>query len=436
MDIIALGPEDAGLLTLGAIERIKSAKKVILRTGRHGAAEYLKSIGVSFETMDALYDQAEDFDELSEKIAESVQKAAEEENDLCYCVSDPSKDESVAAILKSGVSARVFPGVSLADTACAQAAEAGLKAQGGLCTVTAMDVANLRIEPSQNLLVTELNSRLGAGEVKLRLLEVYPAEKKVLFGKSVIALEDLDRQKNYDHLSFVFVPESPLEERERYVFSDLLTVMDRLRAPGEGCPWDLEQTHESLSQYLVEEAYEVLDTIRQDDPDRLADELGDVLFQVVFHSRVGWEFGEFDIGDVTTNICRKMISRHPHIFAEDSCSNSKEVLESWENIKKQEKGLKSVAEVLNDVPRTLPALTRSGKLQTKSHIDMRQDAYLKELSELSKAYAQEDENRKAIISRMLFLCAGLSRMAEVEPEMALDEYNQQFIGRFEKDGQV
>lgn len=152
---------------------------------------------------------------------------------------------------------------------------------------------------------------------------------------------------------------------KKYGIDDLISILAFLRSP-DGCPWDREQTHASIKHNLIEEAYEVIDAIQAEDPDSLKEELGDVLMQVVFHARMAEENGEFDFNDVVTSISRKLISRHTHVFGQDIACNSAEVLQTWEKNKKIEKGLKSQTEVLQDVPRSLPALTRAYKVQKRA----------------------------------------------------------------------
>lgn len=153
--------------------------------------------------------------------------------------------------------------------------------------------------------------------------------------------------------------------KEKYNFNDLLDVMARLRGEN-GCPWDREQTHESLRIYLLEEAYEVLEALDSGDMGKFCNELGDLMLQIVFHAQIASESGEFDINDVTTEICRKLISRHPHIFGNVVADTADQVLENWEAIKKKEKKLDSQTSVLKDVPANLPALMRSYKVQQKA----------------------------------------------------------------------
>jgi tetrapyrrole methylase family protein/MazG family protein len=225
--------------------------------------------------------------------------------------------------------------------------------------------------------------------------------------------------------------------KEKYTYDDLLGIMARLR---KECPWDREQTHDSLRIYLLEEAYEVLDAMDKKNSDRFCDELGDLLLQVVFHAEIARENGSFDMGDVVDGICRKLILRHTHIFGDVKCGTAGEVLSNWEEIKKKEKGLKSHTGVLNDVPASLPALMRSYKVQQKAaqvgfDWDDIKDVFSKveeELEELKEAWNRKNtENMADELGDLLFSVVNLSRFMGVQPELCLNKTIQKFISRFE-----
>ena len=146
---------------------------------------------------------------------------------------------------------------------------------------------------------------------------------------------------------------------------DLVEIMAKLRG-NPGCPWDKSQTHETLKPFIIEEAYEVVDAISRKNREDLIEELGDLLLQIVFHSRIGEERGEFDIGDVIEGICEKMIRRHPHIFGDVAVEGTDEVLKNWEEIKREEKDMKSEAESMMNLPKALPALMKAFKVQEKA----------------------------------------------------------------------
>jgi tetrapyrrole methylase family protein/MazG family protein len=214
--------------------------------------------------------------------------------------------------------------------------------------------------------------------------------------------------------------------------------MERLRSPG-GCPWDLKQTHESLRQYVLEEAYEVAAAVDEKDPDALADELGDLLLQVVFHAQIGRQRGEFDIADVTSNICAKMILRHPHIFGSVSVTGAEEVVANWEAIKRTEKGHSSTAQTMEDVPSGMSALMRAYKIQKKAaqagfDWEDASGALLKaeeEENELKDELSGKDMDKiEAEAGDLLFAWVNVLRKAGVNPEVALARATRKFTGRF------
>jgi len=227
--------------------------------------------------------------------------------------------------------------------------------------------------------------------------------------------------------------------KDKYEFSDLVEIMKILRSEN-GCPWDREQTHESLKKYLIEETYEVLEVIDLQDKDRLCEELGDLLLQIIFHAQIAAEDGKFDINDIITGICRKMIQRHTHVFGDAKAENAEEVLTNWEAIKKKEKGQKSQTEVLKSVPANLPALMRSYKVQQKAaqvgfdwdNIDDVIAKVHEEIKELEDVY--KSKNVERITDEMgdvFFALVNLSRFLKVQPELALTGTINKFIKRFE-----
>ncbi len=227
--------------------------------------------------------------------------------------------------------------------------------------------------------------------------------------------------------------------KDNYTFNDLLEIMKLLRSEN-GCPWDREQNHESLKKYLIEETYEVLEVIDLNDKKRLCDELGDLLLQIVFHAQIASEDKEFDMDDVITGICKKMVHRHTHVFGTDKADTADEVLTNWEEIKKKEKGMKSQTEVLKDVPSNLPALMRSYKVQQKASqvgfdwkdTDSVFEKVCEEINELRDVYKSKDVARiNDELGDVLFSIVNLSRFLKVQPELALVGSINKFIERFE-----
>jgi ATP diphosphatase len=223
--------------------------------------------------------------------------------------------------------------------------------------------------------------------------------------------------------------------------TQLIAIMAALRTPGNGCPWDLEQTFETIAPFTIEEAYEVADAIARKDIPGLADELGDLLLQVVFHARMAEENGTFDFGDVVLAITRKMIRRHPHIFGDKKNLNADEVKALWHKIKAEERGERGngigVEGTLHGVPIALPALTRAEKLQAKAaavgfdwpSIDNVKAKINEELKELEDA--KNDKNASAEeLGDLLFAITNLARHLGIDAEAALRGTNQKFERRF------
>lgn len=217
-------------------------------------------------------------------------------------------------------------------------------------------------------------------------------------------------------------------------FDELVRVMARLRAP-DGCPWDREQTHRSLRPYLLEEAYEALEAIDAEDWARLCDELGDVLLQVVFHAQLAAERGDFDIADVVTGIVTKLKRRHPHVFGDTKVSDSDEVLDRWEKLKRQEVGYQERSSALDGIPAALPALQRAHKLQKRAaragfdweDVSGPRAKIDEELREVDEATDEQIEDE---IGDLLFAIVNYARFRGVEPEGALRRANERFARRF------
>ena len=218
-----------------------------------------------------------------------------------------------------------------------------------------------------------------------------------------------------------------------YTFEDLVNIMKRLRS-SDGCAWDLEQTHESIERNLIEEAYEVLDAIKNKDMHSLKEELGDVLLQVVFHAQIACDDKAFDINDVIDTVSRKLINRHPHVFGASEADTPDKVIEQWERIKDVEKGNTNHTDKLMNVPRYFPALMRAYKVQhraAKAKFDWDDIKYvyekiLEELEELKR----EDFDKEDEMGDLLFAAVNLARFLDIDPEIALNRTTEKFISRF------
>jgi tetrapyrrole methylase family protein/MazG family protein len=230
------------------------------------------------------------------------------------------------------------------------------------------------------------------------------------------------------------------EFKDKYDICDLISIVRVLRAPG-GCPWDREQTHESIKKNFIEETYEVIEAINKKSPAMLREELGDILLQVALHAEIEREAGNFDFNDIANEIVEKLIIRHPHVFGEVVATNEEEALSSWDNAKAKSKGTKSQSESMKSVPRELPALMRAQKIQHKAAkvgFDWEDskgafDKLDEEINELKTALEHGDKSEiEDEFGDVLFSCVNISRFLNLDSEEALTGATDKFLERFEK----
>lgn len=365
--IVSLGPGAREHLTLGVLETLEKARHVVLRTGETAAARALAERGIAFDTLDDLHEDCEDFDAFVEEAAEAVIHRARRAN-VVYAVLDAASDETVDSLLKKCPENVTVSGGLPISAPLLQAAGARLPVR--VCTATSLSVP----QTQDGLLIVEMNTRMLAGECKLKLAPWYGDETDILFFPPSekaqrayvrIPLCELDRQKKYDHTAAAYLPALPLTQRKRHDLWDLVRMLGILRGEN-GCPWDREQTHATLSRYLIEEAHETALAVREEDWEHVAEELGDVLLQVAFQADIGAQYGTFDLSDVTTGICRKMMQRHTHIFGGGHADTAEEVSQNWERMKQLLRGNTTIASALMDVSDGLPALLRAEKVLKKA----------------------------------------------------------------------
>ncbi len=444
LTIVTLGTGGEMFLTRGVERALREAQCVVLRTERHPMAAFLKNEGIAYEALDALYEACEDFDLFNHKAAQKVLSLCKDKP-VCYAVSDASFDTTVAAIQKekpASAKVIVLPGVSHAER-CLSLLDSHADA---LRLYTAEAFLPARVSPQEDLLLLEVHSRECAGECKLKLLELMPEETQITFitgdeqtgdlKKKKIALYEMDRQKGYDHLTAVYVPSVPMLERTRFNMDDLMAVVARLRAP-DGCPWDREQTHESLLPDLLEESYEYIQAVRDEDVDHMYDELGDVLLQIALHTQIAIEHGDFTIDDVTSAICYKMIERHTHVFGQVKADTAEDVLNNWEAFKREQRGIKTHAEAMDEVSLGLSALLRAYKVQKKARkVGFDFDTALEALTKVNE---EADEVRENIengadpemeLGDLFFAAVNVCRLCGKDPDIALTSATNKFIKRF------
>ncbi|MHB1597500.1 MAG: MazG family protein [Acidimicrobiales bacterium] len=383
--VVGLGPAGPGLMTVEAREAIDSASTVLVRTSRHPAAEPLVVAGA--RPLDAHYERAETFAQAYAGIVEEVVETAlrcESGGHVAYCVpGSPYVLESSVVALRCDprVTARVVPGMSFLDLAWARLGVDPVTEHVRL--VDAGELAAAAAADHGPLLVAQLWSRAVCSDVKLAV-ETAPDEPVVVLHHlgladervETVAWDDLDRIVDPDHLTCMYVPS--LAEP---VGAELVRLAELVRVLRERCPWDREQTHASLARHLLEETYELLEAIEEvdDEPspgavEHLEEELGDVLCQVYMHSTIASGEGLFNLADVARSVHDKLVHRHPHVFGDgltdagtragtQAVRTAAEVLDRWEQAKKEEKGR---ASVMDGIPASLPALLLATKLERKA----------------------------------------------------------------------
>ena len=228
------------------------------------------------------------------------------------------------------------------------------------------------------------------------------------------------------------------EFKDKYGLDDFIRIIDVLRAPG-GCPWDIKQTHESLKHNVVEEAWEVVDAIDEGSADHLREELGDLLMQVIFHAAIEKEKGGFTLDDVADEAVKKLVHRHPHVFASVKADTPEEVLANWDAIKRADRGQKSAASVMDGIPKGLPGLMRSEKIQSKAakygfdwpDVSGAMDKLREEVGELQQGIDAGDiENIKEEIGDTLFSVVNTARFFKLDSEECMHAACAKFIRRF------
>lgn len=451
LTIIGLGPGSLSFLTLEAYKTVIEAEKVYVRTSKHPVINELESAGACFASYDHFYESAETFDEVYENIAKDLFAKLNEEPIFYAVPGNPFVAERSVEILmemaeSEGVKPKVIHGTSFIDAIITTLHKDPVH---GLHIIDALKIESLDLDNRIDQIIIQIYDPMVGSNVKLELMKSYPDDHEVIVVRGAgipseeeilyIPLYDLDRCKALDHLASVYVPAVSEPLHKQFEMSDLVRIMERLRGQ-DGCPWDREQTHDTLKPYLLEEAYEVIDTIEQGDLYGLEEELGDILLQVVFHSVIANENGYFNDRDVVSGICKKLITRHPHVFGDIDVADSDEVLKNWEQIKREEKSHETITEAMEALPRAMPAALRAYKIQKKAaqvgfDWDDIQDAIAKikeELDEFLEALADSDESEiEKELGDIFFAVINVCRFVKVNPELALSKTNEKFIKRFQ-----
>jgi len=443
--IVGLGPGPLDQMSLGAWQVIQAAKEIYVRTARHPTVRALPDTLV-IRSFDDVYELHDTFQAVYEDIARRIVQLAKKSPSVVYAVpghplvGETSVQRLIVLAREAGERLQIVPSQSFISPILVALGLDGLKLQ----IVDATEVASCWHPPllvDGPVLLGQLYDRETASGVKLTLLNAYPLDHEVVLIRAAgtaeqhvqrLPLYELDRQEDIDHLTSLYVPPRPTPSS----LESFQDTVARLRAPG-GCPWDREQTHASLRETLLEETYEVLAAIDEQNMDELRVELGDLLMQICMHSQIAAEENHFNIYDVIASIDEKIKRRHPHVFGSLHVDDSEEVLRNWEEIKRRERGDKDNRSLLAGVPKGLPALAQANAYQKRvarvgfdwDQIDGVWHKVHEELEELRNAAPEQHE---AEAGDLLFSIVNLCRHLGVDPETALRRANARFRRRFER----
>lgn len=468
--IVGLGPGKWEALTMEAVGILQRASMVYVRRVDHPSVSMIREHlpNLAIHSFDALYQAHDSLEGVYGGMAEALSDLARRSFGVVYAVpgspsvGDPSvrllldrlRTLEIAYTMVQGVSGfePVLQAVGVTDPSWLEVLEAleldALSRENALGEVPHNDTRRpwQAPVPTARTLVPSLRSGPVASGVKTWFEKYYPSDHEVLLVRTSEAgerrayqmpLSEIDQNGAVDDSTALFVP-SLIETQNVRTFAGLMQVARTLRAPG-GCPWDREQSHGSLKPHLLEEAYEVLEALDSGEPALLAEELGDLLFQVTIHTQIAAEAGEFTIEDVIEGIMRKMIGRHPHVFGDLELSSAQDVRHAWESFKQREKPER--ASVMEEIPRGLPALPRSNLMQKRAAsvgfewpgID---DVLAKVEEELTELQAEirtggSKELQREEFGDILFALVSVARHLRIDPEEALRLANRKFERRFQ-----
>lgn len=451
--IIGLGAGDLEQLPLGIYKKLVQMEQCYVRTADHPVIGDLKREGINFTAFDGIYEKHDQFEAVYEEIAETLLREASNRSVLYAVPGHPMVAEKTVQLLLEkgpalGIAIKLEGGQSFLDPLF-QAVR--IDPIEGFQLLDGTDLSPDDLHITQHMIIGQVYDAFSASDVKLTLMEKLPDDYEVYIvtaaGSSQekvtkCALFELDRQVGLSNLTSVYVPPVKDEALRYREFSKLRRVIAELRGP-DGCPWDKKQTHESLKKYLIEEAYELIDSIDEGDDEGIIGELGDVLLQVMLHSQIGEDEGMFTIDDVIEGITAKMIRRHPHVFGDVEVNSEEDVLVNWQKIKEDEKGAetKALKSILDGIEKSLPNLLRAEEYQKRAakvgfDWDEVSEAWKKvreevqELEEEILSPNRDVERIKSELGDLFFALVNISRYYDIQAEEAVYKANQKFHQRF------
>ncbi|MGG6432999.1 nucleoside triphosphate pyrophosphohydrolase [Anoxybacillus sp. D401a] len=445
--IVGLGAGDIDQLSLGVYRTLKQAERLFLRTKDHPAVAQLEAEGIYAQSFDDIYEKYDQFEQVYEHIVAYLCEEAKK-GDIVYAVpGHPLVAERTVKLLlekRDHISVRIEGGQSFLD---ALFNAVGLDPIEGFQFIDATSFQPDEIQLRNHIIFCQVYDSFIASDVKLALLEKLPHDYPVFIVYAAgskqeriekVPLYELDRGMTVNNLTSVYVPKVETDELLYHDFITLRRVIATLRGPN-GCPWDRKQTHESLKKYLLEEAYELLDAIDQQDDENMVEELGDVLLQVMLHAQIGEDEGMFSIDDVIRTVTEKMIRRHPHVFGDVHVEHAEEVVRNWQAIKQKEKARESLS-LLDDVAKALPGTLRAYEYQKKAaevgfdwlEVESMWHKVEEEMNEVKQeANCMDEQKLKMEFGDLFFAFINVCRYYKVNPEEALAMANEKFYRRFQ-----
>ncbi|PLT32654.1 nucleoside triphosphate pyrophosphohydrolase [Bacillus sp. V5-8f] len=451
--IIGLGAGDLDQLPLGVYKRLKNASNCLVRTMDHPVVNELAAEGLLFESFDKIYEKYDTFEMVYEEISEIVLDRAGQE-DVVYAVpGHPMVAEKTVQLLlekgpKRDIEIKMEGGQSFLD---ALFLAVKIDPIDGFQLLDGTALSRDDLKTDQHMIIGQVYDQFTASDVKLTLMEKLPDDHEVMIVRAAgskdqtikkVPLYELDRNmEELSNVTSVYVPPVTNEAHLYKEFSKLREIIAQLRGP-DGCPWDKKQTHASLKPYLIEEAYELIDAIDDEDDESMIGELGDVLLQVLLHSQIAEDEGMFTIDDVVEEISAKMVRRHPHVFGDVKVSGTEDVLKNWQEIKAEEKlGKESNKKsLLYDVGKSLPSLIRGHELQKRAakvgfdwpDIEGALEKVKEEVAELEIELKMDHniEKIKNELGDLFFALVNVARFYGIQAEEAMNATNRKFYNRF------
>ncbi len=421
--VVGLGCKE-DQITLAGVKAIQSASKVYIKTALTETYKYFQDNNIDVISFDYVYEKAEDFANLDQEIVETLLK----EENACLCVNGSGFEDRAVIELQKRTKVEIIPSVSL-----------GALYESPALNKTRISAYELTTQKGFNydtrgtLIIVDVDNEYIASDVKLVLSNILGDDQDIRFNDRIIKVYEIDRQKEYNYKTTIIVDPIELTKKQRFNFMDLYQIMVILRSEN-GCEWDKAQTHESIRANIIEEAYELVEAINNQDIDNMIEESGDLMLQSIFHCIIGEDLGEYNTEDALSAICSKLIFRHPHIFGDIKANNVEEALASWDAAKAKEKHYTSLSSKMDSITKALPALIKANKMLSvlkKANVKFESSdealQYFQEKLDAFKSVCEENEAGDLLLATIWLL-----KTNGLDPEIVLDKTTSKIINNFKE----